>query len=159
MKRRTVVEVMNPDVLVVQEDMSLEELAAFLVDHEIGGAPVEDEEGKLVGVVSMVDLVNAAANGGGLESEDGPRPAYFVRGWEDRLDESELHRFHITDEGRRVRDVMSTEIYSVTEDTPLSEVAMMMMKGHVHRLLVLRDGKAVGIVSTSDLLSLVAEAG
>ena len=52
---------------------------------------------------------------------------------------------------------MTTEIQSVAEDATVSEVAMAMLKGHLHRLLVLRDGRVVGIISTSDLLGLLID--
>lgn len=157
MRRKTVAEVMNPDVLKVRDDMSLEELAGFLTDHEITGAPVEDEQGRLVGVVSVVDLAKAAAEQGALAPDRSNQPDYYVRGWQETLDEKEMHWLRVADGSMTVRDIMSQEIFSVSEETPISEVAMMMMKGHVHRLLVLRDGGIVGIVSTSDLLSLLAD--
>ena len=61
---------MNPNVLVVQEDMTVEELARFLVESEISGAPVVDPEGRLVGVVSVTDLAAERAN-----------PDFFVSEW------------------------------------------------------------------------------
>lgn len=53
---QTAKDVMNPDVLVVQAAAKASEAAAFLAEHEITGAPVVDEEGHLVGVVSVTDL-------------------------------------------------------------------------------------------------------
>ena len=50
---------------------------------------------------------------------------------------------------------MTSDIRSVTEDATVPEVAQAMLQGHIHRLLVTREGQAVGIVSTSDLLGLL----
>ena len=58
-------------------------------------------------------------------------------------------------EGLRVGDIMNPKIYSVTEDATVSEVASLMLKGHLHRLLVTREDRAVGILTTSDLLGLL----
>lgn len=56
MRPITARDLMNPEVLTVETSMLVRDLAAFLVDNEISGAPVEDAEGRLVGVVSLVDL-------------------------------------------------------------------------------------------------------
>ena len=57
-------DLMNPDVLTVPEDMSVRELAAFLLDNQISGAPVVHSNDELVGVVSMTDIVAASADAG-----------------------------------------------------------------------------------------------
>jgi CBS domain-containing protein len=48
-------------------------------------------------------------------------------------------------------------VSAVSEDATVAEVATAMLNGHVHRLLVTREGSAVGLVSTSDLLGLLVE--
>jgi predicted transcriptional regulator len=53
----TVKDVMQREVLAVDADWPLDKLAGFLVDNSISGAPVTDEKGGLVGVVSLTDLV------------------------------------------------------------------------------------------------------
>ena len=50
---------------------------------------------------------------------------------------------------------MNPKIYSVKEDATVSEIASLMLKGHIHRLLVTREDRAVGIITTSDLLGLL----
>ena len=59
----TAKEVMTPDVLLAGADWTLEELAEFLVDHSISGAPVVSTEGDLLGVVSMTDIVRRMVGG------------------------------------------------------------------------------------------------
>jgi len=142
---------MNPEVLTVREDMSVRALASFLVDNEITGAPVEDVSGKLVGVVSLVDIASVASDSGGVAS-DQSNPDFFVRGWEDKIDFEEMIEFRVDNENLKVGEIMTPTIYSVSEDTTVSDVATTMLNGHLHRLLVTRDEKPVGIVSTSDLL-------
>src|SRR5688572_24052494 len=53
---RRVKDVMNPDVMTVADDMTTEELARYLNEREISGAPVVDGQGHLIGVVSMTDV-------------------------------------------------------------------------------------------------------
>ncbi len=52
---------------------------------------------------------------------------------------------------------MTPTVYSVPEDATVPEIASMMLSGHLHRLLVTRDDRPIGIVSTSDLLGLLVE--
>jgi CBS domain-containing protein len=150
-------DIMNPDVMSVQDDLTVTELAAFLVDQEISGAPVENEQGKLVGVVSVTDIVRATSSGGERYAPDHD-PGFYVRGWEDRVEADDLKGFHFDDEGLLVRDIMTPSVFAVEASTPIRDVARSMMESHLHRMLVVKDDKIVGIVSTSDMLQMVAEA-
>ncbi len=120
---------MNSAVLAVRADLSAVELASFLLDNEISGAPVEDGDGRLVGVVSSLDLARAVA-------EDGTRA---------RLEEL------------TVADLMTEEVRTVDQDAPVEEVALQMLHAHVHRLVVTRDGEPRGLISSSDLIGLLVE--
>jgi CBS domain-containing protein len=134
MRPITAGDLMNPEILTVDTDMTVRELASFLVENEISGAPVRDEDGRIVGVVSLFDIAAVASDG-----EDGTGVG--------RLEEPR--------ESLLVADIMTPLVHSVTEDATVSEVAAAMLKGHLHRLLVTRDDHAVGIISTSDLLGLL----
>ena len=149
-------DVMNPEVFSVNDEMSVRELSSFLTSSEISGAPVEDGEGKLVGVVSLTDIALAASSGKSTPARDQSNPDYFVRGWEDRLESSELVGFTIEDEGLQVGQIMTAAVYKEDEAATVPEVVRMMLGGHLHRVLVTRGEKVVGIITTSDLLKLLA---
>jgi predicted transcriptional regulator len=143
MRPITAGDLMNPEILTVDADMTVRELAAFLVENEISGAPVQDDEGRIVGVVSLVDVAAAhseSEDGDAESSPFGARSEPNGDGGRDNL---------------MVADVMTPMVYSVTEDATVSEVASAMLKGHLHRVLVTREDRAVGIISTSDLLGLL----
>jgi len=150
-------DVMNPIVLSVREDKTVQELATFLTENEISGAPVVDPRGKLVGVVSLRDIVERAAETPGIVPER-PQRGFHGPGWEEKLTRNELSQMHIENEGLLVREIMTPTVYTVKEDTPVSEIARTMISGHIHRLLVTRAGQAVGIVTTLDLLKLLVKA-
>lgn len=165
MRPITAADLMNPEVLTVPEDLSVRELAGFLLDHEISGAPVVDREGRLVGVVSVVDIADAAA---GEEEDDGAGGsggapgAFHATGFGEELSPEALEALGPFEEPAgemRVGEIMNPEYYSVSEDATVSEVATTMLNNHIHRLLVIEEGKVAGIVTTSDLLGLLVDEG
>jgi CBS domain-containing protein len=149
MRPITASDLMNPQVITVRDDMTVRDLASFLIESEISGAPVADAEGRLVGVVSLVDIAAVASGEGRRVDGSG----FFGPDWDDGLDEEDME--DLEQEGLRVADIMTPQIYSVTEDATVSEIASLMLKGHLHRLLVTREDRAIGILTTSDLLGLL----
>lgn len=164
MNRIPVREIMSREVVMVRDDMTLQEVATFLTENQISGAPVEDTEGRLVGVVSLSDVARATAEQPRLEAER-PRgerssvPDYYLRGWERRLTAEEFESFQVEEPGLLVSEIMTPRVHSVDEATPVSDAARMMREAHIHRVLVTSHGKVVGIVTTSDLLGLLTGEG
>lgn len=151
MRKITASDLMNPGVVTVGEDLTVQELARFLLDNEISGAPVVDSQGRAVGVVSMVDIATAAS-----EEEATGGPGFYDAGWHAGLDDDPSD-FEGDDDELQVADIMNPEVHAVEEDAPVSEVATLMLEKHVHRLLVMRGEEIVGIISTSDLLGLLVD--
>lgn len=148
-------DVMTRDVLAAKADWPLNRLAEFLLEHGISGAPVISEDGVLVGVVSLTDLVRFDE----LPERDRPHevPAYY-RGMLDRYAPEELSGFRVGDASNTlVRDIMTPSLFRVEEDTPVQEVAEMMIRGKIHRLFVTRNHKIVGIITAMDMLRIVRD--
>ena len=154
MRPITASDLMNPEVLTVRDDLTVRDLANFLVENEISGAPVEDGSGKLVGVVSVTDIVTALVKEDG---GDGDRASYFVAEWEEAMSREDLAELRLDEAELTVGVIMTPSVFTVGEETPVSEIAEAMVENHVHRLLVTREDRVVGIISTSDLLGLLVE--
>jgi CBS domain-containing protein len=60
-------------------------------------------------------------------------------------------------EGLRVSDIMSHKVTSVNEETPVSEIALLLTERKIKRVPVVQDGKLVGIVSRADIVHAVAQ--
>ena len=120
---RTAADVMTPDPLSLSDADTAEEAVAFLAERGFGAAPVSDEAGRPVGVLSGTDLlVHALAQGGAVGDA-------------------------------RVRDLMTPTVLSVRPETPAREVADQLARLKVHQLYVVdRAGVLVGVISTLDLL-------
>jgi CBS domain-containing protein len=157
MKTLTAKDVMNPEVLTVRVDLTVRELAAFLTENQISGAPVVDLDGRLVGVVSVTDVAENDAERPDLAGDRSiPED---VRGWENRMDAEDVRPLHIESDDLLVRDIMTPTVYTVPEETPVPELAHAMVAGRIHRLLVTHRGRAVGIVTSLDLVRLLAGDG
>jgi CBS domain-containing protein len=154
MRPITASDLMNPEVLTVRDDLTVRELAAFLIENEISGAPVSNAQGRLVGVVSLVDIAAAASGETSRLARNGS--SFFIDDeWGEGPDEEGVGQLPTAQEGLRVADIMNPKIYAVKEDSTVSEIASLMLKGHIHRLLVTREDRAVGVITTSDLLGLL----
>lgn len=151
MRPITAADLMNPEVLTVPGDMPVRDLARFLVDNDITGAPVEDDAGRLIGVVSVFDIARLLGEDeDDFELEEPDEPAANGAG-DDGLDDGG------EDDDLLVEDIMTPAVFSVPEEATVPEVASLMLKEHLHRLVVTRAEEPVGIISTSDLLGLLMD--
>ena len=148
--------VMNRSVIAVRDNLTVQEVAVLLTENEITGAPVTDQRGKLVGVVSVTDIAQGAAEGADFSSS-GVRSQFRRRDLEGRASRSELGDLHVENAGLPVREIMTPTVYTVPESTPVSKLAQTMISGRIHRLLVTRRGRVVGIVTALDLLRLLVD--
>jgi CBS domain-containing protein len=147
-------DVMQASVLTVSPGMSLTELEDFLVTKRITGAPVV-ERGVLIGIVSRSDIVRLLSlerSLSGLIAEGLENPE--TAGTDPvRLPEPLARALT----GRTVRDAMVADLVTVSPDTPVTEVARLLVARHIHRVLVTEGEKVRGVISTLDLVRLVAE--
>jgi len=151
----TVGDIMRSDVLAAGADWPLETLADFLVDNSISGAPVTTQDGELVGVVSLTDIVRQSSMSNSRADTDGAHDVYLYE-LESHMSREELRVFHSREESpMRVSDIMTPMIFRVNPDTPLQEVAETMLKGRIHRVFVTEDGRLTGIVTTLDMLEVI----
>jgi predicted transcriptional regulator len=121
-------DVMTQDVVTVQVDMPLNDLVRLLDFEQIGGAPVVDRAGRLLGVASATDVMRESA---GL-------PASFEAA------------------SLNVRDVMTPATFTVRPDATLRELARFLVRGGVHRALVLEDERLIGVVTAFDVVRAIA---
>ena len=152
-KARSVKDVMNPDVMTVADEMTTGELARYLTQREISGAPVVDSQGHLIGVVSMTDIGRQMAEPSEFESGRGSE---FYRDLADETLEDFGQRY-VEQSTATVRDVMTPVIHQVPVTATVAEAARVMIREHIHRLVVTQGKEPVGIITSMDLLQVVAE--
>ncbi len=148
--RRKARDIMRTELLTVSVSTPLDEVERLLGEHRIGGVPVTDEAGHLVGVVSMRDLIEHYAEEPGSHVHLGPGFYHDVRG---RRDEETATFGGSGGDGATASDIMTGEVYAVDADTSLRDVAKEMLRLRVHRILVKEKGRHVGLISAFDLLA------
>ena len=150
-------DIMSKDVVWIPDDMTISQATKIFVDEMISGAPVVDDEGAMVGVVSFRDFARSDVVEGRL-SADGSEPSttFFQESWDLPLTREEADSFHLEkNEELQVKDVMTPTLFYVDIETSVKGVAEMMLKGRVHRMVVLEDQELAGLISTMDMLKVV----
>lgn len=152
-------EVMRRSLVFVRPDQKLSEAERLLVDHHISGMPVI-ENNKLVGMLSRSDLTRARVLADALEGQ--------VRSelhWDETQADGFGHRDPERFEGMaqrsaalRVREVMRSQVVTCDVSTPIAKVAGLLLQHHIHRVIVVEADKPVGIISSLDLVKLLADA-
>ena len=150
---RNVKDLMNPDIMTVADDMATDAVAQYLVEREISGAPVVDQQGHLIGVVSMTDLGRNLAE---PADGDAPRRSGFYRDIAADLTLEDLGQRYVEDRAVSVRDVMTPVIHQVPVTASAAEAARLMIDQHIHRLVVTDGKEPVGMITSLDLLKVIA---
>ena len=154
MKWNSAKDLMTTDVKTVEADWPIDRVAQFLIDHDISGAPVVDDD-QLVGVISLTDLARHNSSAGESVSE---RPtAYYRHELEGQYSDEDLDNLHLTEgDETTVEHVMTPQVYDVNEHTSIQQVAQVMHRGGIHRVFVTQDGEVRGIITALDMLKVVA---
>lgn len=171
-------DIMTGDVLTVGPEATVRQLARILADEGISGAPVVDARGVLMGVVSVTDVVRLAADDvevhvassalpsdratlpeGGADEEADPDPyGFFLPEDSPFAGERLMEQFAETElDSVTVADIMTPVTFSVDPDDSVQELADFLVRGGIHRALVLREERLLGIVTSGDVLRAVAD--
>lgn len=123
-----VADIMQTDLKVIAATDMVEEAITLLADHHVSGLPVVDGDGRLVGVLSNSDILEALA---------------------EHADPAERERVLAQTE---VRELMTPRPQTIGPDASIRDAAQRILYLEVHRLFVEEHGKLLGVVSTTDLV-------
>lgn len=140
-------DVMTQPVLSVEPDAPITQAIRLMLQHRISGLPVIDQSGQLVGLVTEGDFLRRAESG---TQRTRPRWIEFLIG------PGALAEQYARAHGRKVSEVMTADVKTATEDTPLEAIVAMMERHRIKRVPILRDDKPVGIVTRANLLHVLA---
>jgi CBS domain-containing protein len=178
----TVAEIMTRDVLTVEPEMTLRAAIEVLTADEVTGAPVVSGS-RVVGVISLTDLATFRESEPGVPTQregqvewgemessvaadedmaENPS-SYFVDFWADagadiyeRMSESESPEWNVL-EDHTVSEIMTRQVVALPPDATIRDAARLMTEREIHRILITRDDRLEGIVTTMDVVRAVAE--
>jgi CBS domain-containing protein len=147
-------DVMQTHLVTVEPELPLVDVHRLFVEEEITGAPVVDETGRLLGVISSTDLLRAVDEEHGSATSEthyfreslefsGPDWARAPSDFQDRL------------AALTVEDAMTRGGITVAPETPVGDVAALMRRHRIHRVLVVEREVLVGILTTFDLIQVL----
>jgi len=139
---RTATDLMTPNPLSIRQSATVSEAATFLASRGISAAPVIEEAGRPVGVVSSTDILIHVGQGA----------VYRVGSPEPPARSGDGPRAEATNRST-VRDVMTPGVFCVRPETPAAKVVEKMLALKVRRLFVVDgDGALIGVISATDVL-------
>jgi CBS domain-containing protein len=152
LQAETAADLMTPNPVSLDENATMREALALLIDKGYTAAPVIDAAGRPVGVLSRTDLLVHDRE----TVEYLPQaPEFYTRGeLKDRSGEPLGRGFQVEKVDRtRVRDLMTPAVFCVSPETPAAKVIADLVGLNVHRLFVVDDaGVLVGVISSHDIL-------
>ena len=148
-------DIMTKDVITVTEQDTLQDVIELLSRHRFGGLPVIDENNRLIGIISVTDIVHYSEKidvvplvnlSGWVSPHADMNSLFYLRKGQDAL--------HYT----LVGDIMRRKIFTAKEDEPLNEIARLMKRRRINRVPIVDDNyKLVGIVTRSDIVKGISQ--
>ena len=139
-------DIMTQEVLTVSPDTGIGEATRLLLERRINGAPVVDDTGRLVGILCQSDLI--------AQQKECPLPSLFT------LLDAMIPLRSLKEIEKQVQKIAATSVaqamtpdpVTVDPDTPVEELAKLMVDNKFHTLPVLENGKLVGVIGKEDVL-------
>src|SRR6266480_2323862 len=124
-------DVMTSEVITVDENASVQTVATLMAKHGISAVPVVDKDNRVIGMVSEGDLLHRAETG-----------TERRRSWwlEMMASTNQLAGEYLKSHSGRVKDIMTRDVISVTDTTPVADIAVLLETNRIKRVPVLRDG-------------------
>ena len=145
-------DVMAKEVVTLAPTATLRAAAITLADENIGGCPVVDDAGKVIGMLSEVDILEALKTHHKELRMLMPPEISFGISFAEVVREREALAAFKDVETRPVDDIMTREVHAVAPDEPVERAIRLMVQFKIHRIPVLHEGRLVGIVTRGDVL-------
>jgi len=139
---------MSTRVVTADVETPVETIAGLLIKFHISAVPVITDDNRIVGMVSEGDLLRRPEIG-----TDQRRHSWWLSLLVERTD---LAQEFVKSHGTKAGDVMTKNVITVTEDTPIEEIAEILEKNQIKRVPVVSGDRLVGLVSRSNIVQQMA---
>lgn len=153
MKELKVKDIMEKNIKTIGPEESVKTLADLFIKEKVGGLPVVNDKGDLIGIVTEADLI--------VQDARIHFPTYihlldsfiYLPSSVDRFDREFKKAL-----GATVKDIMTSEVITATEDKTVEDVATVMMDKNISRVpIVNKKGKLQGIVTKRDIVRVISK--
>ena len=135
-------DLMTKEVIFVRPDAKLKDVARLFKQHRINGVPVVDEQGAVIGVITMTDMLKML------------REIQYLKQMEERLPQKvEMKECLIEEKNTAtVAMKMTKPVWKVEHDMDIDYVLDLMCNQNIHTIPVIKDGKLVGVIGGTDIV-------
>jgi CBS domain-containing protein len=142
-------DIMVREVVTIGPDESVARAAALMTANDVSALPVIGADGRLVGIISEADLLRRDEIGTAISHAS----------WVETIaPATTLAADFVKSHGKRVADLMSKEVISISEAASLNDIAATLERNRIKRVPVVRGDELVGIVSRGNLIQALASA-
>lgn len=136
-------DIMTSPVITVSPDASLKEVGEIFKQKRISGVPVQEADGKIIGIVTITDMLRILGQ------------IYELKESEKEHQDIALSKMYEEEKARaKVRNVMSKSIFVVKHTDSIEEIMRLMFKNNIHTIPVSdEEGKIIGVVGRRDIIS------
>ncbi len=145
-------DVMSKNPITIRPTTTLREAAITLAEESVGGCPVVDARGKLVGMLSEVDILEALKTQNKELRMLMPPEITFGISFVEVIKEREASTAFKEVESKLVRDVMTKDVHAVSPEDRVEDAIRLMVRHHIHRIPVIEGDRLVGILTRGDVL-------
>jgi CBS domain-containing protein len=142
--------IMTRTVVTAGPDDTVSAVAALFSKHGISAVPVCDKDGKLLGIISEGDLMRPFGEANKLRRD------WWLGLLADGEELAPEFVDYMRQDRRRAADLMTKEVVTASEDTPVGRIADLLQSHRIKRVPIVRDGKVVGVVSRADVIRALA---
>jgi CBS domain-containing protein len=142
--------IMTRTVVTAEPDDTVSAIAALFSKHGISGVPVCDKNGTLLGIISEGDLMRPFGEANKLRRD------WWLGLLADGEELAPEFVDYLRQDRRRAADLMTKEVVTATEDTPVDRIADILQSHRVKRVPIVKDGKVMGVVSRADVIRAMA---
>ncbi len=148
----TIRDVMSKDPITLKPTATLREAAITLADESVGGCPVVDDDGRIIGMLSEVDILDALKTQHKELRMLMPPEITFGISFVEIIKEREALAAFKEVESRLVKDIMTKEVHAVGPNDSVERAIRLMVQHKIHRIPVVQGDRLVGILTRGDVL-------
>lgn len=144
-------DIMHRKIITIGKEATLKEAAIQMSDNRVSGLPVVDDSTRIVGIITDSDILTYR------KKINLPEYMRLLEYFIEEIDPESIEENIRVILHKKVKDVMTTRLITVTEDTYIGQIISKFAEHHISRIPVVKKHKLVGIIAREDLIKAFAE--